>query len=48
MVKRTHTCGEITLDEVGSKVCLNGWIGKTRDLGGLIFIAGIWFNLKAF
>ena len=38
MVKRTHTCGEITLDEVGSKVCLNGWIGKTRDLGGLIFI----------
>ena len=38
MIKRTHTCGQITLDEVGSEVCLNGWIGKTRDLGSLIFI----------
>ena len=38
MINRTHTCGEITLDEVGSEVCLNGWIGKTRDLGSLIFI----------
>ena len=38
MIKRTHTCGEIALDNVGSKVYLNGWISKTRDLGGLIFI----------
>ncbi len=38
MIKKTHTCGQITLDEVGSEVCLNGWIGKTRDLGSLIFI----------
>ena len=38
MIKRTHTCGEITLKDVGSKVRLNGWIAKTRDLGSLIFI----------
>ncbi|SVC95327.1 uncharacterized protein METZ01_LOCUS348181, partial [marine metagenome] len=38
MIKRTHTCGEITLKNIDSKVNLNGWIAKTRDLGGLIFI----------
>ena len=38
MIKRTHTCGELTADEVGSKTQLNGWISKSRDLGGLIFI----------
>ena len=38
MINRTHTCGEITLEEVGSEVYLNGWISKTRDLGSLIFI----------
>ncbi len=38
MIKRTHTCGELTLSDVGSDVKLNGWISKTRDLGGLIFI----------
>ena len=38
MIKRTHTCGELTADDVGSKTQLNGWISKSRDLGGLIFI----------
>ena len=38
MIKRTHTCGELTLDNLDSKVSLNGWISKIRDLGGLIFI----------
>ena len=38
MITRTHTCGELSVNEVGSKVSLNGWISKTRDLGGLIFI----------
>ena len=38
MIKRTHTCGELTLDNLNSKVSLNGWISKIRDLGGLIFI----------
>ena len=38
MIKRTNTCGELTLNNVDSQVSLNGWISKTRDLGGLIFI----------
>ena len=38
MIKRTHTCGELTLDNLNQKVSLNGWISKSRDLGGLIFI----------
>jgi len=38
MIKRTHTCGELTLDNLNSKIALNGWISKIRDLGGLIFI----------
>ena len=38
MIKRTHTCGELTAKDVGSKTQLNGWISKSRDLGGLIFI----------
>ena len=38
MIKRTHTCGELTLDNLGQEVSLNGWISKSRDLGGLIFI----------
>jgi len=38
MIIRTHTCGEITENDIGLNVSLNGWISKTRDLGGLIFI----------
>ena len=38
MIKRTHTCGELNKLNVGSEVQLNGWISKSRDLGGLIFI----------
>ncbi len=38
MIKRTHTCGELTLDNLDQEVSLNGWISKSRDLGGLIFI----------
>ena len=36
--KRTVTCGELRKSDVGKKVVLNGWVSRTRDLGGLIFI----------
>ena len=36
--KRTVTCGELTKADVGRKVVLNGWVSRTRDLGGLVFI----------
>jgi aspartyl-tRNA synthetase len=35
--KRTHMCGELTKNNVGGEVILNGWIQKRRNLGGLIF-----------
>ena len=38
MIRRTHTCGELTCKKLGNSVSLVGWISKTRDLGGLIFI----------
>ena len=37
MLKRTHTCGELSLNNLDETVSLNGWISKRRDLGGLIF-----------
>ncbi|MBQ9832749.1 MAG: aspartate--tRNA ligase [Clostridia bacterium] len=36
--KRSHYCGEPTVNEVGSDVVLMGWAGTWRNLGALIFI----------
>jgi aspartyl-tRNA synthetase len=35
---RTHTCGEVRKDDVGSEVKVSGWIHSVRDHGGVIFI----------
>ena len=35
---RTHTCGELTDKNIGSKVTLVGWANKWRDHGGVVFI----------
>ncbi|MBQ0015776.1 MAG: aspartate--tRNA ligase [Bacteroidales bacterium] len=35
---RTHTCGELTIANVGQEVTLAGWLQRSRDLGGMTFI----------
>ena len=36
--KRTHYCGTLTEQDIGSSVCVMGWVQRQRDLGALIFI----------
>lgn len=35
---RTHRCGEVTEALIGTKVTLMGWVQKSRNKGGIIFV----------
>ena len=35
---KTHICNEISLEDVGKKVRIAGWVETIRDLGGLVFL----------
>ncbi|EJN94696.1 aspartate--tRNA ligase [Streptococcus ratti] len=37
-MKRSMYAGSVRIQEVGQKLTLKGWVGRRRDLGGLIFI----------
>jgi len=38
MLKRTHNCNELRLDNVGQTVTISGWVNSYRDHGNLVFI----------
>jgi len=35
---RSHTCGELKIEDVNKEIILSGWVQKIRDKGGLIWI----------
>ena len=37
-LKRTHRCTEVTTNDIGSKVTVMGWVQKSRNKGGIIFV----------
>ena len=37
-IYRTHTCSELSIDNLKDKVTLSGWIDTIRDHGNLVFI----------
>jgi len=36
--KRTIQCGEVSEEQIGQQVTLNGWVNRNRDQGGIAFI----------
>jgi aspartyl-tRNA synthetase len=37
-LERTHSCGELRIEDVGGEVVLMGWVAKKRDFGIFTFI----------
>ena len=37
-LKRTHSCGQLRVGDVGNRAILMGWVHRRRDLGGVLFL----------
>lgn len=37
-MKRSHRCTEVTTDNIGQEVTVMGWVQKSRNKGGIIFV----------
>lgn len=37
-LKRTHRCTEVSKDQIGENVTLMGWVQKSRNKGGIVFV----------
>lgn len=37
-LKRSHRCTEVTSAQIGEKVTVMGWVQKSRNKGGIIFV----------
>jgi len=37
-MNRTHNNGQLRIEHIGQEVALKGWVAKSRNLGGLVFL----------